>query len=119
LIQVPWLSDPASRPLFTDPTKELDRRLPLPHVPDEPTDRDMAIILHRLERGIAYFETGPPTPVDKPFPNGTSHKLVPVVGIVWASGDPNVAVVYLEDKPYAFSYDWIGGKECWLNRKSK
>ncbi len=94
--------------------------MPLPHIPDVPTERDASAILAFMERGIHYFEQGPPEPVspdvELPFANGMSHQLIPVIGITWSSGHPDLATVYIDGKPHVFRYDWIGGQQRWLNR---
>lgn len=104
--------------LIDDATVE--RYLPLPHIPDELGDRDAAYLLSRLERRVCHFHLGPGQPTE-PDENigmisGTKHTLIPVVGIAWANGNPNIAVVYIEGQPYTFSYDWIGGQQAWIDR---
>jgi hypothetical protein len=88
------------------------QRVPLPHIPDEPTEQGAVAILDHMERGISYFNTGPPEPVpaslDLPFANGVKHELIEVIGINWATGHQDWATVYIDGKPYALTKAGLG-----------
>ncbi len=98
------------------------RPLRAPHIPDEPTEASVKKLLFCMERQVLYFETGEAervTEKDTPIACGieiSRHKFIPVIGIGWFC-DHNTAIVYIDDKPYTFAYDWIGGHSKWLDQQ--
>ena len=85
------------------------RPLPLPHIPDEPTDEVVSEILRHMLWGMSYYMQGAETALPEHAPpGGKAFKLEPVMGIHWKDQiDPNVSTVYIDGHPYQFSSTWV------------
>jgi hypothetical protein len=97
-----------------------------PHIPDRPTEADASRLLSFMEVQVLYFEqgeaeqlTGVNSAIQAHIPGQlvSTHALVPVIGIGWIC-EHDTAIVYINQRPWAFAYAWIGGYEGWLNRES-
>jgi len=83
-----------------------------PHIPDEPTEASVRVLLDHMGYGISYYDLGPAhapkIDLHLPFPGGEARDLSPVMGIYWlASHDPDVCTVYIDNKPYQFVAAWL------------
>lgn len=96
-----------------------------PHIPDCPTETEIKRLLSFMEVQVLYFEQGPAkelTGVENavhahiPGHHVGTYDLIPVIGVGWIQ-EHNTAVVYIDEKAYAFAYAWVGGHESWLKRE--
>jgi len=75
-----------------------------PHIPEQPSEREIKALLELMEFGICYYEQGERVPLPPHMPpGGESFKLEPVMGVHWRGRDPNTATVYIDGKPFAVS----------------
>jgi hypothetical protein len=87
-----------------------------PHIPDEPTEASVKVLLEQMIYGLAFYCLGRPVPLARHMPpGGKAFELEAVLGVCWLAGrDLDMCTVYIDKKPFKFAASWVQKQVCLL-----